>query len=461
MSVALPSTRWVSPAAALALAAVVFLCSIYANLSFTVADGNFSYFPPFKPQHNGNQNQHLGAEYYNIAKALVAGDGFANPFAEATGPTAWMPPVLPLILAGLIWLGEGDKDVVTAMVIFLQVYAMIATGLLVLALAQRTTRIWPSVVAALFVLALVNNFHLWFQVTHDYWLILLTLDLLVASLCWLRPLANRKSAAGWGVFGAFCALVSPVAGFCWGILTGVLALRQRAWRQLGITALCAALGMAPWTMRNLIVFGRLIPVKSNAAYELYQTQCLQPDGLLQARAFSTHPYSNAGPERQEYKRVGEMAFLDHKRELFWKAFWADPEDFADRVASRFLGTLLWYEPFNRDSEPRQRPLVFWWSRLVYPLPFLGALVLAFSAAWKPLAWPQWGVLGIYLVYLLPYIAISYYNRYAMPLVGVKVLLIVWGADRLLDVLRRRPESTEERVEAAPVVEPELAAEVGP
>jgi hypothetical protein len=62
MSVALPSTRWVSPAAALALAAVVFLCSIYANLSFTVADGNFSYFPPFKPQHNGNQNQHLGAE---------------------------------------------------------------------------------------------------------------------------------------------------------------------------------------------------------------------------------------------------------------------------------------------------------------------------------------------------------------------------------------------------------------
>ena len=66
--------------------------------------------------------------------------------------------------------------------------------------------------------------------------------------------------------------------------------------------------MAPWTIRNLIVFGRLIPVKSNAAYELYQSQCLQPDGLLQARAFSTHPYSYAGPERQEYKASARWRF---------------------------------------------------------------------------------------------------------------------------------------------------------
>ena len=37
----------------------------------------------------------------------------------------------------------------------------------------------------------------------------------------------------------------------------------------------------------------------------------------------------------------------------------------------------------------------------------------------------------WLVLLLPYIGTSYYDRYAAPLFGVKVLLVVWAADRLL------------------------------
>ena len=90
------------------------------------------------------------------------------------------------------------------------------------------------------------------------------------------------------------------------------------------------------------------------------------------------------------------------------------------------------------------------------------LVLAFSAAWKPLAWPQWVVLGIYIVYLLPYIGISYYNRYAMPLVGVKVLLIVWARIDCSTCCTEDPEARKSAVEAARrCVEPELAAEVGP
>ena len=219
-----------------AVTAAVFLGSIYANLSFTVADGNFRYFPPFNPQHNANQNHHLGAEYYNIAKSLVAGDGFANPFGEATGPTAWMPPVLPMVLAGLIWLCDGDQDVVMAMVIFLQVYAMIATGLLVLSLAQRTTRIWPGVVALLFVLALVNNFHLCFQVTHDYWLILFA-----------RPAGRRPvlvAAVGepeeCGRLGGVRRLLcpgQPGRRLLLGHPDRRAGPTARAWRELGIAAL--------------------------------------------------------------------------------------------------------------------------------------------------------------------------------------------------------------------------------
>src|SRR3954469_26052683 len=48
-------------------------------------------------------HQHLGGEYFNIAQAIVDGRGFSDPFGEATGPTAWMPPLYPALLACILW----------------------------------------------------------------------------------------------------------------------------------------------------------------------------------------------------------------------------------------------------------------------------------------------------------------------------------------------------------------------
>jgi hypothetical protein len=62
---------------------------------------------------------------------------------------------------------------------------------------------------------------------------------------------------------------------------------------------------------------------------------------------------------------------------------------------------------------------------------LSPITLGFTTFWRPLYWPQWCVMGIYLVYLFPYVVISYYERYATPLLGVKVLLVLWVGDRLL------------------------------
>src|SRR5262245_2321661 len=59
---------------------VVIGCSLWANLSTLVKDSaNYRFFPPFE-RWNNNQNEHLGAEYNNIAAAIVAGRGFADPF---------------------------------------------------------------------------------------------------------------------------------------------------------------------------------------------------------------------------------------------------------------------------------------------------------------------------------------------------------------------------------------------
>lgn len=438
------------------LALAVCGCAVYANLSFAVSNkANYRYFPPFERYVNGNMNRHLGAEYFNIAKAMVRGQGFANPFGAATGPTAWMPPLLPTLLAGLLWACDGDRNAVMTIVICLQVAVLIGTGLLVLALARTTTqRPGTRGAAAVFFVALLSSFHNCFQVTHDCWLVLLALDVVIAGPCWLRPLQSGKAAAGWGLVGGLCALVNPVAAFAWGASTGLIALRRRVWSRLGLAVLAAGVTLAPWTLRNYWVFGRLVPVKSNLAYELYQSQCLQPDGLLRGRTFAHHPYKSGGREGREYERLGEMAFLDRKMEQFRQAVAADPLDFLDRAACRFLGATLWYQPFNPAKEAK-RPWGLWFSRLTHPLPFAALLVLLFTSIWQPLPRWQWIVIGVFLLYLLPYAVISYYERYGLPLLGVKVLLVIWGADRCVAAVF--VQSRKRRQGAAPVPPKAIAA----
>src|SRR5262249_42450404 len=43
----------------------------------------------------------FGWEMGRIGRSLAMGQGFANPFNAATGPTAWEPPLYPLLIAGV------------------------------------------------------------------------------------------------------------------------------------------------------------------------------------------------------------------------------------------------------------------------------------------------------------------------------------------------------------------------
>src|SRR5262249_27024206 len=157
-----------------------------------------------------------------------------------------------------------------------------------------------------------------------YWLMLLAVDLLIAGFCWLGPLGRWQTAAGWGLFGGVCALTSPIVGAVWGALSVAVGLRERAWSRLAVARLVAGLAVMPWAVRNRMVLGRVITLKSNLAYELYQSQCLQPDGLIQGTTFISHPYGAATRERKEYDALGEAGFLDRKRLQFWQAVRADP-----------------------------------------------------------------------------------------------------------------------------------------
>jgi hypothetical protein len=431
----------------LLLATVVLGCSIYANLSFFVENPvDYKYFPPFQAHLNLNMNDHLGAEYFNIARSLRAGEGFSHPFAEKTGPTAWMPPVLSMVLAALLWVCGDDRETVMVAVVVLQCLVLAGTGLLVLALTRRTTRhIWLLAAAALFILSIIMDFFLWFQFTHDSWLVLLALDLVVAGFCWLAPVRTRARGAGWGLFGGLCALISPVVGFAWASATVLQSARKRAWGPLIVAGACSMIAVTPWLVRNYLVFGVWIPVKSNLAYELFQSQIVEPKGLVHSTDFDEHPFTGPGSERCAYREQGEIAFMKNRGLMFRQAVQADPADFAWRAGNRFLAATLWYEPFW-TSETELMPAWVWLRRVVHPFPALALLLLIATSFWRPLSAQTWLVISLYIVYLLPFIAITYYDRYAVPLLAAKVLLVVWAGDRILSWIIRpqRPTFTGSR-----------------
>src|SRR5579871_4832196 len=86
-----PARRILPPL--VALAAGVIWAAWFVNGSFAVTDkDNLRFYPPFRAKWDRNMNAHLGAENWEIAKAIYAGRGYADPFREPTGPTAWMSP---------------------------------------------------------------------------------------------------------------------------------------------------------------------------------------------------------------------------------------------------------------------------------------------------------------------------------------------------------------------------------
>src|ERR1700760_1768326 len=51
--------------------------------------------------HPWDDHMLFGEEMGRVARALATGYGFADPFRGHTGPTAWVGPLFPLILAGV------------------------------------------------------------------------------------------------------------------------------------------------------------------------------------------------------------------------------------------------------------------------------------------------------------------------------------------------------------------------
>jgi len=296
-----------------------------------------------------------------IGRSLALGQGFGNPLAN-TGPSALLPPVYPCILAVIFKLfGVYTRSSIIAALVLNGIISS-ATCIPVYILARKSfgDRVakWAGWGWAL------SPYGIYYGADWAWSTPLVTL-LLCCLFLWMLDLEYDSRIPAWFAFGLLTGvsiLTEP------SILSVVpLLLLYTCYRRHGsnrpwlIPASAAALAVlllvTPWMIRNYQLFHKFIPVRSGFGMELY----IGNNGYsLSWVNRDLHPNHNAA-EQSEYERVGEIAYMDHKRDQALDYIRSHPAWYAGMVLRRFiyLWTGYWsLSPEYLAQEPLDPPNIF-------------------------------------------------------------------------------------------------------
>jgi hypothetical protein len=376
-------------------------------------------------RHFDGVREHLGGEYGNIARALVRGRGFSDPFGEPTGPTAWMPPILPMTIAVLFRL-LNQASLVGLVFSWLSIALLSATGAIIARVARESATRLPDIVAVGLYLVWIILFNYYFIIlTHD----VSAITFLVALIVWnVQKSTNHVplSPYRWGVLGGVTSLASPATAFTWGTISLLLSYKRR----LNRARLIAALGIAfavsvPWLIRNGVVFHELIPCKSNLYYDLYVANYVDDDGLWDYRSMTIHPYLSM-QERASYSDLGEREYVSAHKHSFVSRVKSSPKRFVSNILRRILAVSVQYVPTDTEADgPFERRF----KSVLQPLVFICAL--AGIGLKNPNQHAARILSVVWVAFTLPYVIIGFHIRHVLPASIVLLLLAYWGFDAVI------------------------------
>jgi hypothetical protein len=391
----------------------------------------------------------FGWEMGRIARALATGHGFADPFDGHSGPTAWTPPIYPLLLGGVFKL-FGVYTAASAWVILTINSAFsAATAPAVLEISRlgfargtgtRATSfgiaIWSGWLWTLYPAAMQYAVHwIWdMSLTTCLFAWILVLALRLRAVCESdRPTVGTMRL--WLGFGLLWGLVSlsntsllSFLPFCgawsvWPVLRGKTPLRlaqlANAARGATLAAVCCVGLMAPWIIRNALVFHAFIPMRSNFGAELYESVLPINEGFPWGGVF---PAVGDDPKFVLYRRMGEIAFSKNQGARAKLIIAAHPMRTLGYVAKR-----AWFY-WAGVPHPIEPTLNSWVSEALRELDYCFASVatllgLALGLRRRiPAAWLFFWMLAI--TPLLFY-AITVQARFRAPLEPAMLILIVY------------------------------------
>jgi hypothetical protein len=303
----------------------------------------------------------FGYETGRIARSIVEGKGFSSPLFADTGPTAWMTPVYPGIVAGVFWIfGVYTKASALVLLSFNALTsALTAIPIFLIALrsfGERTAR-WAAWAWAFF------PYGIYFPVERiwETWLS----TLLLCTLFWMAlELEDGKPTWFWVLYGftwGVEALVSPSALSVLPFLGAWTCYRlykdRRRWFVPNVIAAVVCLAVvAPWFVRNYHVFHKIVPFRDNMGLVLR----LGTGKNAYWGTYEVGPWHNDA-EWAEFQQNGELAYMANKKQQAIAAIKADPGGYIWTSMRRavFLWTGYWsLSRWYLEQEPLDPPNIF-------------------------------------------------------------------------------------------------------
>jgi 4-amino-4-deoxy-L-arabinose transferase-like glycosyltransferase len=273
----------------------------------------------------------------NIAHSLATGQGFASPFRVNTGPTAWMPPVYPLLLAAIFRIfGLYTFNSFLAAALFNIFCATLAcvpiffAGKRIAGLGVAATAAWLWAIFPNAILIPVESM----------WDASLS-ALLVATILWATiALAESQRVRDWAVYGLLWGVTLLTNATLMALLPLLLAwLAYRAHKQnrkwfnhLAISVGIAVLCCIPWTIRNYKAFHTFVPLRSGLGLQLWLGNNDNTQDIFRAER---HPIYDA-TERDQYAQMGEVAYMREKQSEAFHYMLSHPEREAHLVTRRII-----------------------------------------------------------------------------------------------------------------------------
>jgi len=301
----------------------------------------------------------FGYETGRIARSIVEGKGFSSPLFEDTGPTAWMTPVYPYLVAGVFRLfGVYTK---TSALVLLSFNALTSalTAIPIFFFARRSfgerAARWSAWTWAFFPYAI------YFPVERiwETWLA----TLLLAILFWMAlELEDGKPVWIWLLYGLLWgaeALTSPSALSVLPFLGGWTCYRlyKKRQRWLVPNVLAAIIFIAvvsPWFIRNYRVFHQFVPFRDNMGLVL---RLGTKGDTAYWGAYELGPWHNEA-EWAQFKRDGELGYMATKKRQAIASIKEQPGWYIWTSSRRalFLWTGYWsLAPWYLKQEPLDPP----------------------------------------------------------------------------------------------------------
>ncbi len=268
----------------------------------------------------------------NIAHSLATGQGFASPFRVPTGPTAWMTPLYPLLVAGIFRVFGVYTFASFLAAIGINITAGALTCLPLFWLGRRVAGRAVGALAAWLWAIFPNAILLSVESMWDACLAALFATLLAWTAVELSRRRGWPAWCGFGLMWGFTLMLNPTVGTLALPLALWAAWRANQWKPAAAALLLAILCCAPWTLRNYRVFHAFVPLRSILGLQLWMGNSeLAKDVWLG----EGHPIRDT-VERQKYVEMGEIAYMREKRHLAVAYMLAHPAREAQLIGWRFL-----------------------------------------------------------------------------------------------------------------------------